>query len=161
MTNPRDDLMALATNHTEVLWRKAQEARMTRNNGLAEQYADEARQWEDALRLAASRPAPQVVDREAVARAICQSGKFETGEGTCALLCMDQLGSPRKKGCCHSARVHGKLADAILSLLRPAEPVEATQHSCLCGVGDEPCPRPDGKPACTTTDAVGERGGVS
>lgn len=64
-------------------------------------------------------PAP--VDREAVAWAICQSGKFETGEGTCALLCMDQLGSPRKKGCCHSARVHGKLADAILSLLRPAE----------------------------------------
>lgn len=120
MTNPRDDLMALATNHTEVLWRKAQEARMTRNNGLAEQYADEARQWEDACR-AASRPATQVVDREAVARAICQSGKFETGEGTCALLCMDQLGSPRKKGCCHSARVHGKLADAILSLLRPAE----------------------------------------
>lgn len=71
-------------------------------------------------------PAP--VDREAVARALCESGKFETGEGTCALLCMDQLGSVRKKGCNHLTRVHGKLVDSILSLIRPAEPVEAKQR---------------------------------
>ena len=75
--------------------------------------------WNDR---AASRPAP--VDREAVARALCESGKFETGEGTCSLLCMDQLGSVRKKGCNHLTRVHGKLVDSILSLLRLAEPVE-------------------------------------
>lgn len=64
--------------------------------------------------------ATQVVDREAVAQAICKSGKFETGQGTCAVLCMDQLGDVRKKGCGHCSRVHGKLADAILSLLRTA-----------------------------------------
>lgn len=75
--------------------------------------------------LAASRSATQVVDREVVARAICESGKFETGEGTCSLLCMDQLGSVRKNGCSHLTRVHGNLADTILSLLRPAEPAEA------------------------------------
>ena len=107
MTNPRDDLMALADRLRELVFRQGQID------------WDALIKIEIDLRLAASRPAP--VDREAVARAICQSGKFETGEGTCALLCMDQLGSPRKKGCCHSARVHGKLADAILSLLRPAE----------------------------------------
>lgn len=76
--------------------------------------------------LAASRPATQVVDREVVARALCESGKFETGEGTCSLLCMDQLGSVRKNGpCSHLTRVHGDLADTILSLLCPAEPAEA------------------------------------
>lgn len=69
--------------------------------------------------------AKQVADREAVARALCESGKFETGQGTCAALCMDQLGSVREKGCGHLVRVHGKLADAILSHLRPAEPAEA------------------------------------
>ena len=111
MTNPRDDLMALADRLRELVFRQGQID------------WDALIKIEIDLRLAASRPAP--VDREAVARAICQSGKFETGEGTCALLCMDQLGSPRKKGCCHSARVHGKLADSILSLLRPAEPAEA------------------------------------
>ena len=104
MTNPRDDLMSLADRLRELVFRQGQID------------WDALIKIEIDLRLAASRPATQVVDREAVARAICQSGKFETGEGTCALLCMDQLGSPRKKGCCHSARVHGKLADAILSL---------------------------------------------
>lgn len=61
--------------------------------------------------------------REAVATAICQSGKFETGQGTCALTCMDQLGDVRKKGCSHSSHVHSKLADAILAL--PQAPVGA------------------------------------
>ena len=69
-------------------------------------------------RAAATR-AP-ALDREVVAQALCKSGKFETGQGTCALICMDQLGDIRKKGCGHCARVHGKIADTILSLLRTA-----------------------------------------
>ena len=114
MTNPRDDLMALATALKNANWPNVSIG----NKALL-------RKAIECLTEVAQRPATQVVDREAVARAICQTGKFETGEGTCALLCMDQLGSRRKKGCCHSARVHGKLADSILSLLRPAEPAEA------------------------------------
>lgn len=59
-------------------------------------------------------------DLEKVSRAICQSGKFETGQGTCALICMDQLGSARKKPCPHASRIHGKLADDILgAIARP------------------------------------------
>jgi hypothetical protein len=52
---------------------------------------------------------------ERVARTICQSGKFETGQGTCAVICMDQLGDVRKKGCGHCKRVHGAMARAILA----------------------------------------------
>lgn len=55
---------------------------------------------------------------ERVARAICKSGKFETGEGVCAMICMDSLGDIRKKGCGHCARVHGTLAHAVLSAMR-------------------------------------------
>jgi len=111
MTNPRDDLMALADRLRELVFRQGQID------------WDALIKIEIDLRLAASRPAP--VDREPVARALCESGKFETGEGTCSLLCMDQLGSVRKKGCNRLTRVHGKLVDSILSLLRPAETVEA------------------------------------
>lgn len=55
--------------------------------------------------------------REKIARTLCQSGRFETGEGTCAALCMSQLGDPRKSGCSYCTQVHGNLADAILALL--------------------------------------------
>lgn len=141
MTNPRDDLMALApcpfcggdvrpeTYSADYKLIEYCVVCPTCDFSTAEALTAEqsAARWNTR---AAPRPATQVVDREAVARAICQSGKFETGEGTCALLCMDQLGSPRKKGCCHSARVHGKLANSILSLLRSAEPVEA-EHPAL------------------------------
>ncbi|PAP94026.1 hypothetical protein [Mesorhizobium wenxiniae] len=51
-----------------------------------------------------------------VAKAICKSGRFETGEGTCAVLCMDQLGDARKN-CTHCVRVHGKLALTIVTAL--------------------------------------------
>lgn len=120
MTNPRDDLMALADEAEQLVNMGVLNLPLLRSVKLMREMAS-------ALRLAASRPATQVVDREAVARALCESGKFETGEGTCSLLCMDQLGSVRKKGCNHLTRVHGKLVDSILSLLRPAEPVEAIQ----------------------------------
>lgn len=134
MTNPRDDLMALAQElldwYTSGIL-KQDGAFIRYVNSLtdipknARLRVAENNIHNEALRLAASRPATQVVDREVVARALCESGKFETGEGTCSLLCMDQLGGVRKKGCNHLTRVHGKLVDSILSLLRPAEPVEA------------------------------------
>ena len=58
---------------------------------------------------------------EKVARAVCKSGKFETGEGTCALRCLDQLGSARDS-CPHVKKVHGDLARAaIRALMEPTE----------------------------------------
>ena len=137
MTNPRDDLMAPEIDlHTYCgadarRWAEAFSQIKARQGWSVDDIDTDlmigwfanAIEVACAIRLAASRPAP--VDREAVARALCESGKFETGEGTCSLLCMDQLGSVRKKGCNHLTRVHGKLVDSILSLLRPAEPVEA------------------------------------
>lgn len=49
-------------------------------------------------------------------QAICRSGKFETGEGTCAALCMEFLGSPRDgpNACPHCVRIHGDFARRIL-----------------------------------------------
>jgi len=46
-------------------------------------------------------------DEKEICHQICQSGKYETGEGTCALICMDQLGDPRRKlhGCPHAVKV--------------------------------------------------------
>lgn len=49
-----------------------------------------------------------------ISSALCKSKVFETGQGTCALVCMDQLGDPRKRGCYHADRVHDKIALAIL-----------------------------------------------
>ena len=51
---------------------------------------------------------------EAGANAICKSRKFETGQGTCAVMCMDQLGDVRAKGCAHVERIHGKLARTVI-----------------------------------------------
>ena len=41
------------------------------------------------------------------ARRICESRTYETGEGTCAFICMQELGSPRDKphGCPHAYEV--------------------------------------------------------
>ena len=57
-----------------------------------------------------------------VARALCQSGKFETGEGTCALLCLDVLGNARggPHGCPHVVQVHGDLARATIEAAEKA-----------------------------------------
>jgi hypothetical protein len=54
-----------------------------------------------------------------VCRAICQSWTFETGEGTCAVLCMESLGSARKN-CAHQTRVHGRMGRKILEALAVA-----------------------------------------
>ncbi len=58
---------------------------------------------------------------EPMARAICQSRKFECGDGACSLLCLDQLGDARggPHGCDHAARVHGDLARAALTAITP------------------------------------------
>lgn len=67
-------------------------------------------------------PEPTPADVEKVAKAICRSGKFESGQGTCSLLCMEFPGDPRGSihGCPHAAKIHGKLAESILSSL-PSE----------------------------------------
>ena len=67
----------------------------------------------ECLRLAANLPS-----EEEIAISICQSGQFETGQGTCALICMNQLGAPRNKGCCHTKTVHKRLAARILERIR-------------------------------------------
>jgi hypothetical protein len=55
---------------------------------------------------------------EKVAQGICQSGKFECGQGRCAALCMDSLGDIRKSphGCSHALKLHGPLARAALRI---------------------------------------------
>jgi hypothetical protein len=55
-------------------------------------------------------------DVEGAARVLCKSGKFETGQGTCALTCMDQLGDARKRPCSHVVEVHGDLVSAALAV---------------------------------------------
>lgn len=57
-----------------------------------------------------------MTDLEKICKVICKSERFETGEGTCALICMDQLGNARSK-CTHTERVHGTLAEQILKEL--------------------------------------------
>lgn len=59
-----------------------------------------------------------------IAHAICQSRKFETGEGTCAAICLDQLGDARKPRCRHEVKVHSALAGAIIKAIEPPEPPE-------------------------------------
>ncbi len=54
-----------------------------------------------------------------IAKVLCQSGKFETGEGTCALICLSQLGDARKN-CQHRNTVHEKLAQQIDAALSKA-----------------------------------------
>lgn len=65
---------------------------------------------------------------EKICHALCQSGRFETGQGTCAALCMDQLGSARKPRCPHETTVHGALADEIRKKLE-SERVEARRQA--------------------------------
>ena len=54
---------------------------------------------------------------ELLARGICMSGRFETGQGTCAAICMEAPGDVRSSGCAHSLRIHGDRAREILKLL--------------------------------------------
>jgi len=48
-----------------------------------------------------------------ICKALCKSGKFETGQGTCAPICMEQLGEARKY-CSRREQVFGKLAEQII-----------------------------------------------
>lgn len=53
--------------------------------------------------------------REAICKALCESGRFETGAGTCAIICMQGLGDVRAgpHGCPRRNEVHAKLAERI------------------------------------------------
>ncbi len=53
---------------------------------------------------------------ERACRAICQSRKFETGEGTCSFRCMEQLGCARDK-CTHVVKIHGDLARRVINAI--------------------------------------------
>lgn len=53
---------------------------------------------------------------ERIAKAICRSGKFETGEGCCAPICMENLGSARDK-CGRCYQVHRDLTDRVAATL--------------------------------------------
>jgi hypothetical protein len=74
-------------------------------------------------------PIPAITDaqpsaaarRAIIATTICKSGRFETGQGTCAAICMDVLGSARR-ACPHATRVHGALAQQIDEALSQASP---------------------------------------
>lgn len=59
---------------------------------------------------------------EAVARELCESGKFETGEGTCAAICMQSLGEPRRgpHGCPYRVKVFQELSVRIVDAVRSA-----------------------------------------
>ena len=70
-----------------------------------------------AAHSAQAQPPAEGVTNEMVeraSRALCQSGKFETGQGTCALICMGELGNARQGGCPCKVRVHERLARLVL-----------------------------------------------
>lgn len=73
---------------------------------------DRAREYVDSVVDATS---PDTANAKLVAATICRSGRFETGEGTCALICMGVLGSARQNGCPHAYEVHGDLAHMIVA----------------------------------------------
>lgn len=62
-----------------------------------------------------------MTDRTAIiTKAICKSGKFESGHGTCAFLCMQGLGDVRKSGCAYHQKIHGDMARQIVDALDKA-----------------------------------------
>lgn len=73
---------------------------------------------------------------EQVARAICNAGIYETGQGGCAAACMGQLGSSRggPHGCPHAGRVHGRAARAAIEAMR--EPSAAMVRAWMKESGD-------------------------
>lgn len=85
---------------------------------IHEDYRENARKVLSALSdvgLAVQRP----LDADTLAKAICDSRGFETGEGTCAARCMDQLGSARgaPHGCQHATKIHARMAANIVAQL--------------------------------------------
>lgn len=49
--------------------------------------------------------AEKLAKLKARAHELCQSGKYETGEGSCACICLEQSQPRRKPGCSHALRV--------------------------------------------------------
>ena len=54
----------------------------------------------------------------AAARAVCRSGEFETGEGGCAPVCLENFGVARYK-CRHAFNVHGKISRTVIEAVAP------------------------------------------
>ena len=65
-----------------------------------------------ANELEKRRPVPSV---EKVALAICRASPHT--QGTCAAICMDELGDVPKKGCRHAVDVHGRKARAAMEAM--------------------------------------------
>ena len=59
---------------------------------------------------------------EAASKVMCKSGRFETGEGTCAAICMEALGDARLD-CYHCRDVHGHLVLEILTAALNAQTI--------------------------------------
>ena len=112
MTNPRDDLMALADRLRELVFRQGQID------------WDALIKIEIDLRLAASRPATQVVDREAVAQAV--TSELEKMHEDGVPMCMREGEATWRTYFAgfDLSMFAIRISDTILSLLRPAEPVE-------------------------------------
>ena len=70
-----------------------------------------------ARRVLRAQAQPEAIPDGAVedaAFSMCQSGKFECGQGRCAPICMEFMGHKPKK-CAHALRVHGDMARAVIS----------------------------------------------
>lgn len=46
--------------------------------------------------------------------ALCQTGRWETGQGTCAAICMEQLGPVRPRPCRHATKIFGTIVKSVL-----------------------------------------------
>jgi hypothetical protein len=100
------------------------------------------RRCADALRRPAI-PHGDGLANSAICKVLCQSGKFETGQGTCALICMDQLGDARKKGCNHAATVYDKLAGTIIEAIASLSQPAADRAEVSCAMPDDGCEWPE------------------
>ena len=58
---------------------------------------------------------PSEGDFEWAVLSLCRSGKFETGQGTCAAICMSQLGDARKIPCVYRSIVFRELLNVIFA----------------------------------------------
>jgi|SRR6185312_1306774 len=87
--------------------------------------------------LAGSQPARYRIEHDGFEG--IQVGSYTTLEGKEGVV-LQQIGS-------RVVHVYGK---KWLQPLDSSSPAVTEQHSCPCGIGEEPCPRPDGRSACSS-----------
>lgn len=81
--------------------------------------------------------------REAIARTLCRSRKFECGQGACAFLCLGHPGGDirsQPQGCPSASRIHADLIDAVLAILPDADELAEALDECLNSLGQIPAP---------------------